>query len=307
MDHEYEHFPSPPYDPDATCSSRVRVHPSGTYFLSQTSDELQLRYAQGGRPRANLELEGIQSLAFSPDGRLLAVGTQDKNVLVYQVDTMEEVFDTDACDDYVDQVVWLGGSEYLAAGSARSELVIHQLSGKSGLFSGGSKVVRTILGPDPEYNSLFGMVATPNGGHIFFATGERLRCFETMSGREVWSREFESSTGELALSPDGRLLAMGSGDGQLLFLDSAGGQPLYGYRFRFAGGVKYPGMIGDATSWGVRPRFSLDGAVVVSNTPNGAFVIIDATNGAPRWEAPRRRVRPVPDAPAQLPGGEAGL
>jgi WD40 repeat protein len=288
MDPAYEHFPSVPYDTDAICSSRVLVHSGGTFFVSQTSDELQVRYARGGKPRKNLEIEGIQSAAFSPDGRLLAVGTQGKSALLYDVESWEEVAETDGCDDYVDQIAWLGGGEYLAIGSARSELAIHRVVRK-GAAVDDAVLVREILEADPEYNSLFGMTATPSGSHVFFASGEKLRCFEASSGREMWRREYQSSTGELSLSPDGRMLAMGSSDGRIVFLDATNGEPTHGYTFRFGGGIKHPGMIGDAVSWGVRPRFSADGAVVVTNTPNGAFVIVDARTGAALWEAPRSR------------------
>lgn len=285
---QYEHFASVPYDTNAICCSRVVIHPSGSMFASQTSDELQIRHARGGKPRKNIELEGIQSVAFSPDGKLLAIGTQDKSVLLFDTSSWEEVAETDGCDDYVDQVVWLGGGEYLAVGSARSELAVHRIVRKGGAVD-DAELVRTILEADPEYNSLFGMTATASGSHVFFASGENLRCFETSSGREMWRREYDASTGEMSLSPDGRLLAMASSDGRVLFLDAASGEPLHAYTFRCGGGVKYPGMIGDAVSWSVRPRFSADGMVVIANTPNGAFVLIDAKSGAPLWEAPRSR------------------
>src|SRR5262249_33750372 len=59
------------------------------------------------------------------------------------------------------------------------------------------------------------------------------------------------------------------------------------YLFRTAQGIRYPGMIGDAVSWGARPAFSPDGAVLVCNTAVGSFVMIDPRNGAPLWEAAR--------------------
>jgi WD40 repeat protein len=279
----YENFPSVPYDTSAVCCPRVAVHPRGALFVSQTSDELQLRHAQGGRPRRNLEIEGIQDFAFSPDGRRLAVGVMEKVVKIFDLESGEELGETDSADDYIDHVVWLGGPDHFAAASARGELTVYRMGRKE------PETVREILEADPDYNSVFGLAATPSGSHLFLAAGESLRCFEAASGRLLWRRDFESSGGHLALSPDGRALAMPMADGTILFLDPSNGQPYASYQFRTAQGIRYPGMIGDAVSWSPRPAFSPDGSALVTNTPVGSFAMIDPRTGASLWEAPRAR------------------
>lgn len=280
----YENFPSVPYDTNAVCCSRVAVHPRGALFMTQTSDELQLRHAQGGRPRLNLEIEGIQDFAFSPDGRLLAVGLQEKSTKIYSVESGDELGESDGADDYVDHVVWLGGPQYFASASARGELTVHQIGS-----DGEPKTVREILEADPDYNSVFGLAATPNGSHLYLAIGESLRCFESISGRMLWRKDFESSGGHLAMSPDGRILAMPMSDGNIVFFDPGSGNAMGAYRFKTAGGITYPGMIGMGVSWSPRPAFSPDGSVLVSNTPVGSFVLLDPRSGQPLWEAARAR------------------
>lgn len=280
----YEPFPSVPYDMNAICCSRVAVHPQGALFVSQTSDELQLRHANGGRPRLDLEIEGIQDFAFSPDGRLLAVGLQEKVTRIYNVESGDELGESDSADDYIDYVVWLGGAQYFAAASARGELAVHQIGP-----DGEPKTVREILEADRDHNSVFGLAATQNGSHIYMSIGESLRCFESMSGRMIWRRDFESSGGHLALSPDGRILAMPSADGNILFLDPGTGTPMGAYTFKTASGITYPGMAGSGLSWSPRPAFSPDGSVIISNTPAGTFVLVDPRSGQPLWEAARAR------------------
>lgn len=280
----YEQFPSTPYDTNAVCCSRVAVHPRGALFATQTSDELQIRHAQGGRPRLSLEIEGIQDFAFSPDGRMLAVGVQDKVAKIIDLESGEEIGETDAADDYIDHVLWLGGPAHLCTISARGEMSIHQLMGR-----GDPKQIREILEADPEYNSVFGAVATPSGSHVYLAIGESLRCYETMSGRLLWRQDSDTSGGNLALSPDGRLLAMAACDGRILFLDPGTGNTFGQYAFSTAQGIRYPGMIGDSVSWSPRPAFSPDGSVLVSNTPVGSFVLVNPQNGQALWEAARAR------------------
>lgn len=283
----YETFPAQPYDRNAICCPRVAVHPRGAFVVTQTSDELQLRHAHGGRPRLNLELEGVQDFSFSPDGKLLAVGLQGKVARILDVESGEEIAESESADDYIDHVVWLGGSQRFATASARCELAVHALSKKTGFLSTGAEVVRELLGPDPQYNSAFGLAASPDGARLFFASGESLRAFDVASGILAWRRDFESSGGHVTVSPDGRILAMAMSDGTIQIFEAASGRSLAAYAFRTASGIRYPGMIGEAVSWSPRPAFSPDGAVLVSNTPVGSFVMIDPRSGAPLWEAAR--------------------
>ncbi len=288
MTNEYESLSSPPYPEDAICCSRVAAHPSGELFVTYAAGELQLRKVPSGAPRYLLPRDDVQAVAFSADGTKLAVGRMAKSADIFDVSTGALLGDTEINDDYVDEVAWLG-SEVLATGAASVQLQVHQLVKKTGffkMFKSGTKVVKTLREADPEHHSLFGMAVDSSGSKLFVAAGERLSCIEVSSGRELWAREFEASTGHLAVSKDSRVLVMPSSDQRVLFLDASSGADLRQFSMPTAG-VKYDGMIGDAVSWGPRTAFSPDGRTVALNQQDGRLVLLDAVTAQPTWQPSR--------------------
>jgi WD40 repeat protein len=65
--------------------------PNGTFVVTATKDELSFWRASDGRKQLKLPLpeENPTSLAFSPDGKLMATGMRDSSVLIWQTYRLE--------------------------------------------------------------------------------------------------------------------------------------------------------------------------------------------------------------------------
>jgi WD40 repeat protein len=129
--------------------------------------------------------------------------------------------------------------------------------------------------------------ASEDGSRLYYSGFETISCFEVASGKRLWAIRFESSPGPLSASPDGRTVAAVVGHG-ITLLSAVDGSPVGRYAFECAEGIRYPGMLGMATSWGSRPRFSPEGRSIAVNTPVGDLLVLDATTMTPRLKAPRQ-------------------
>jgi WD40 repeat protein len=153
---------------------QVAFSPDGRWLAVGSSVGVYVYEAATLREARRFETDApAPVVAFSPDGRLLASGSGDKTVIVWDVGTGERVRTLEGHTDWVHSVAFSPDGRLLASGSLDQTVIVWDVR-----------------------------------------TGERVR---TLKGHTntVWS---------VAFSPDGRLLASGSGDQTVIVWDVRTGE-----------------------------------------------------------------------------------
>jgi WD40 repeat protein len=150
----------------------------------------------------------VNALAFSPDGRLLASGGEDRRLLVWSVDSGEILYSSDAPILGVKDVAFSHDGTLLATASGETRVRVWDTE--------SWELLLTLLGPTPQYRLAF----SPDGSTIATApwsidadTWEPLApivFWDLSDGSRVGSSEVKTVALSLAYSIDGNLLFSGS-------------------------------------------------------------------------------------------------
>jgi hypothetical protein len=150
----------------------------------------------------------VESVAFSPDGRLLASGSWDNTVKLWDVATGREVRTLRGHTDWVRSVAFSPDGRLLASGSWDNTVKLWDVA--------TGREVRTIRGHDIEVESV---AFSPDGRRLASGSGDgTVKLWDVATGQEVGTLRgyTDSALGwvlSVAFSPDGRRLASGSKDG----------------------------------------------------------------------------------------------
>ncbi|MHB2020786.1 MAG: protein kinase domain-containing protein [Candidatus Xenobia bacterium] len=165
----------------------------GVVFVSPTFER--------GEPMAlKAHSSNVQTLAWSPDGRLLATGSQDRAILIWAGG--KQIKDIRTHTAQVTALAFSPDGSRLVSGSAdRSVRLWDPGTGKEMVRYKG-------------HNGFVWSVAfTKDGRHLLTASDDRtIRLWEVASGKEIEVFTHWASLNSIALSPDGRLLASGASD-----------------------------------------------------------------------------------------------
>jgi WD40 repeat protein len=164
----------------------------------------------------------VRSVAFSPDGRLLASGSNDNMIKLWEVASGRELHTLRGHNDYVTSVAFSPDGRFLASSSWDKTVKLWEV------------VTGRWLTRFEHENYVTSIAFSPDGQLLASGSYDRtIKLWEVHMGREV--RTFFGHTGwvtSVAFSLDGQLLASGSQDGTIKFWEVANGKELRFLRFQ---------------------------------------------------------------------------
>jgi WD40 repeat protein len=198
----------------------------------------------------------IRALAFSPDGQLVASGSEDHTVKLWETFTGREVRTLRGHSDWVESVAFRPDGRLLASGSWDGTVRLWDVrTGRDvdTLRGHGSAVLAVAFSPDGRL-----LASASTDGAIVL--------WDVDSGREV--RRLEGHRGwvfSVVFGPDGRLLASGSRDGTVRLWDVESGASLWVGEFH--------------ADWVRAVAFHSDGTRLFSGSDDGAIAVWDVRTG----------------------------
>jgi hypothetical protein len=156
----------------------------------------------------------VTSVAFSPDGRLLASGSADKTIKLWEVASGSLVRTLSGHTNYVKSVAFSPDGRLLASGSADKTIKLWEVASGS--------LVRTLSGHTDYVTSV---AFSPDGWLLASGSHDHtIKLWEVASGSLVRTLSGHTSyVTSVAFSPDGRLLASGSFDDTIKLWEVASG------------------------------------------------------------------------------------
>jgi len=153
--------------------------------------------------KAALMFEGhsaaVTSVAFSPDGKRLATGSEDKTAIVWDLESIKAPFSLEGHSNVVTSIAFSPDGKRLATGSDDKTAKIWDLeSGKA------------VLTLEEHLSSVLSVAFSPDGKRLATASGdETAKIWDLETGKAVLTLEGGSTVLSVAFSPDGKRLAMG--------------------------------------------------------------------------------------------------
>ncbi len=146
----------------------------------------------------------VNSLAISPDGKILASGSWDKTIKIWNLETGEFIGTLTGHSDRVNSVAISGDGKMLASGSSDETIKFWNLHSGELLF--------TFPGHSMEVNSV---AISPNGQVIASSGGadNTIKLWNLRTGELLRTfRGHSDNVNAVVFSPDGKILASGSSD-----------------------------------------------------------------------------------------------
>jgi len=183
----------------------LALSPDGKLIAVGSEGKIQLWTVEGGQHLADLEHQGtIWSLAFSPNGRVLASGSKAGTVMLWDVPSRLLKASSEGHADNVNSVAFSPDGKLLATGSFDKTVRLWDADT-------GKEVRRIVVGA----GEATGVAFSPDGRTLAATTGmsKVVKLLEIETGKEV--RTLAGHTDLVwcvAFSPDGRTLATGGRD-----------------------------------------------------------------------------------------------
>jgi RNA polymerase sigma factor (sigma-70 family) len=166
-----------------------------------------LRTGKPGRPLPG-KLRSLQTLAFSADGKLLATGDGQRQLRLWDLATRTERWHVTAHPDRVNSVSFSPDGRTIASGSAESSIHLWDVAtGKPLVPTAGHQERLTAVAYSRDGRTIFTGAWDRTVRMWDAATGKELKTL--MAGTEKEEEPFRTATvGQLAVAPDGKLLAV---------------------------------------------------------------------------------------------------
>ncbi|WJW70108.1 serine/threonine protein kinase (plasmid) [Candidatus Chlorohelix allophototropha] len=202
--------------------------------------------------------DGVNSVAFSPDSKMLASGSKDATIKLWDAATGKELRTLSGHSSSVNSVAFSPDGKTLASGSGYPENSIKLWDTTSG------KELRTLSG---HSGSVYSIAFSPDGKSLASGSGDAsIKLWNVASGKQLSTLTGHSSLVlSVAFSPDGKSLASGSGDNSIKLWDVNTGQELN----TLSGHSFYVSSV----------AFSPDGKTLASGSGDNSIKLWNATSG----------------------------
>ncbi|EMR89727.1 putative vegetative incompatibility protein het-e-1 protein [Botrytis cinerea BcDW1] len=200
--------------------------------------------------------ESVNLVAFSPDGKVIASGSDDTTIRLWDVATGESLQTLEGHWRSVKSVAFSPDGKMIASGSSDNTIRLWDIStGKS---------LQTLEGHSNRVNSI---AFSPNGKMIASGSSDNtIRLWDISTGESLQTFEGHSQlVDSIAFSPDGKVVASSSDDTTIRFWDVATGKSLQ----TFKGHLQLINSI----------AFSPDGKVVASGFSDATIRFWDVATG----------------------------
>jgi WD40 repeat protein len=220
----------------------------------------EVAYASETQRRFTGHDNWVLSVAFSPDGRTALSGSADKSLILWDVESGNEIHrlgdEASGHSDWVWDVAFSPDGRIALSGSADNSLILWDVESGKELhrFTGHTDEVRSVAYSPDGHNVLSGSRDTT------------VRLWDRESGEEL--RRFEGHTDEVrsvAFGPDGSTVLSGSADNNLILWDVKSGKEIH----RFNG---HTGLV-------LSVAFSPDGRTALSGSADKSLILWDIASG----------------------------
>ncbi len=167
----------------------------------------------------------VASLAFSPDGRLLASGSWDGSIVLWEASTGRPLDRLTGHADAVTDLAFSPDGRLLASASFDWQVRLWPLSAAGEVQPSGVRIL------EGHTDWVSAVAFSPDGAQLASAGYDGLILLWTLTAEPLRSRRLADFSQHdfpeifcLAFSPDGRLLVAGGNDGQFRFWDARTGQ-----------------------------------------------------------------------------------
>ncbi len=295
----------------------LAVHPTSNLIAAGRGNQLVLIDAKSGdvvsrlvdpslktkdgKPANAAHISLVESLAFSPDGTILATGSF-REVVLWSVDKKTILARITDFADKVNDIAWSPkGDLFATAGGAPTE------DGEIRIFDKVGKLVLNFKSPHSD--SVFGVAFSPDGTKLASASADRfVRIFELPGGKLI--KSFEGHTQhvlDVAWGPDGKRFASAGADSLIKIWDLDKGERVRELknhknqvtRLAFVGKtINFLSASGDGTArrWSIESgdgsrsfegakdflyaiAASADGSIIATGGEEGLVRVYDGKNG----------------------------